>query len=72
MRYPPFFLNAFKLLGSGSGLNGLLHEGIKENCSRVVNDCSVVGRQDLARIEDMELLISAYRHVSPDISNASL
>ena len=67
MRYPSFFLNAVMRLGGRSGLTGLLSEGMREDCFRVVNDCSVVEQQDLMRIENMELLISAFRQVSPDI-----
>jgi hypothetical protein len=71
MRYPPLFLNGAMLLGSWSKLTGMLCEGLREDRYRIVNDCSVVGREDLIRIEDMELLISAYRQVSPDTRNAS-
>ena len=72
MKYPSFFLNAVMLVRGQSGLCISWFEGPREDRSSIVKDCSMVGRQDLLRIDDMELLISAYRQDSPDISNLSL
>lgn len=72
MKYPSFFLNAVMLVRGQSGLCISWFEGLREDRSSIVKDCSVVGREDLTRIQDMELLISAYRQASPDISNLSL
>ena len=72
MRYPPLFLNAIIFLRGQAELTGLLCEGLREDRYRIVNDCSVVEREDLTRIENMELLVSAYRENSHDILNASL
>jgi hypothetical protein len=72
MRYPPLFLNAVILFKGQDELTGLLCEGLREDCSRIVNDCSVVGREDLTRIVDMELLVSAYQESFLDTHNVSL
>jgi len=72
MRYPPLLLNAAMLLGIWSKLTGVLCEGLREDRYRIVSDCSVVEREDLTRIEDMELLVSVYRENSHNIRNASL
>ena len=71
MKYPSFFLNAVMLVRGQSGLRISWFEGPREDRSRIV-DCSVVGREDLTRIEDMELLISEYQNFTPDISNATI
>jgi hypothetical protein len=72
MKYPYFFLNAVMLVRGQSGLCISCFEGLREYRSSVVKDCSVVEAEDLKRIEDMELLISAYWQVSPDISQATI
>jgi len=70
MKYPPFFLDAVITFGSGPELGVVPSKGARKYRTLIVLDCAVVELKDMERLEDMEILVSAYPEGFPDMQNA--